>query len=402
MDSEITSLFSVNDKIIEEYMIFSKDTPKILYLSKTIVIIKQLLDTSNYLESLNEINVALNLVWEDLQVDKWLEKLSIRQTYTILSYLKAVCLFHQGEMMNCMETLDMGLIMGAPVNSTSLNTIASSFHEYLFEYMKTESSASFVTNLEKISKLANESYNLPVINYPIERKSLISIEYFLNQYHNVKKPLIIEDAMKNWPAMQKIDGQQKWNLLYLYRSCYYRKVPIEIGSKYDDDNWTQKLMTIGSFVEELLNQKKTLYLAQHQIFDQINQLRDDIRIPDYCCLYSEELDEPLMNVWIGPSNTISPLHTDQYDNILCQVNGYKYIRLYDPVHNDAIQPYQSHLLSNTSPLGCKPVFESNKCDGNIPYIECILKSGEMLFIPKAWWHYVQSFSISFSVSFWWK
>lgn len=35
------------------------------------------------------------------------------------------------------------------------------------------------------------------------------------------------------------------------------------------------------------------------------------------------------------------------------------------------------------------------------YVDCILEPGQSLYIPVGWWHYVQSLSISFSVSFWW-
>ena len=35
------------------------------------------------------------------------------------------------------------------------------------------------------------------------------------------------------------------------------------------------------------------------------------------------------------------------------------------------------------------------------YQECILKEGQMLYIPPYYWHYVRSLSLSFSVSFWW-
>jgi lysine-specific demethylase 8 len=35
------------------------------------------------------------------------------------------------------------------------------------------------------------------------------------------------------------------------------------------------------------------------------------------------------------------------------------------------------------------------------YKECILKAGEMLYIPRKHWHFVKSLSVSFSVSFWW-
>jgi len=35
------------------------------------------------------------------------------------------------------------------------------------------------------------------------------------------------------------------------------------------------------------------------------------------------------------------------------------------------------------------------------FIDCILEEGQMLYIPPKWWHYVQSLTPSFSVSFWW-
>jgi ribosomal protein L16 Arg81 hydroxylase len=34
--------------------------------------------------------------------------------------------------------------------------------------------------------------------------------------------------------------------------------------------------------------------------------------------------------------------------------------------------------------------------------DCVLEAGQMLFIPPGWWHYVQSTTVSFSVSYWWR
>lgn len=35
---------------------------------------------------------------------------------------------------------------------------------------------------------------------------------------------------------------------YLIKIAGDRTVPIELGSRYSDDDWTQKLMTVGDFV----------------------------------------------------------------------------------------------------------------------------------------------------------
>jgi hypothetical protein len=62
-----------------------------------------------------------------------------------------------------------------------------------------------------------------------------------------------------------------------------RTVPIEIGSKYTDTDWSQKLMTIREFVQRFVQRKNEKeeegnggdarqnkgYLAQHPLFDQV-------------------------------------------------------------------------------------------------------------------------------------
>ena len=60
------------------------------------------------------------------------------------------------------------------------------------------------------------------------------------------------------------------------------------------------------------------------------------------------------------------------------------------------------MLSNTSQVDVENVdTERFPNFSEIPYMECILEPGEMLYIPIHFWHYVKSLEISFSVSFWW-
>lgn len=199
--------------------------------------------------------------------------------------------------------------------------------------------------------------------------------------------------------------------------------------------------------------RQTGYLAQHDLFAQIPSLRSDISIPDYC--YSDppplntvdslstksvpKLEDPLLNAWFGPAGTISPLHTDPYHNILAQVVGYKYIRLYPPKEYKRLYPRKIDEngvdMSNTSSVDLdealrhypglsfwkesevedkdeegqsKEVEDVNReyfeeqfpCFKEAEYVEGILAPGECLYIPVGWWHYVRSLTPSFSVSFW--
>jgi len=66
----------------------------------------------------------------------------------------------------------------------------------------------------------------------------------------------------------------KFSIDYIISLAGKRTVPIELGSKYTDENWSQKLMTIEQFIEEFIlidsNSKVKGYLAQHPLFDQVN------------------------------------------------------------------------------------------------------------------------------------
>ncbi|KAG7262730.1 LOW QUALITY PROTEIN: hypothetical protein CRUP_006083 [Coryphaenoides rupestris] len=135
---------------------------------------------------------------------------------------------------------------------------------------------------------------------------------------------------------------------------------------------------------------------------EIPELKEDICIPDYCCLGDEDEDHITINAWFGPPGTVSPLHQDPQHNFLAQVLGSKYIRLYSPSESEKLYPHESPLLHNTSQVEVEnPDVERFSEFPDAPYQECVLRPGDVLFIPARHWHYVRSLELSFSVSFWW-
>lgn len=344
--------------------------------------------------------------------------------------------------------------------------------------------------------------------------------------HRGPDPLILTGLIEDWPAR----GPRPWNNPdYLLSRTFggRRLVPVEIGRSYVDEGWGQKIVTFGEFLRSHIDptsvappqgapaptdqdqeQRRTpaaaeqagdrsdhphpappshntasrpaaaqpppppatttavAYLAQHQLFLQLPQLRNDILIPDHCYTTppphptdrsqdQPELDAPLLNAWLGPPGTITPLHTDPYHNLLAQVVGRKYVRLYSPLKGGADGSMRARGREGGVEMGNTSAWDVGVLEGwdpdpdadpdadiqapsspdsngrrgvdvegvdegpgdggeaaaaaadrarqfrEVPFVDCILEPGDTLYVPIGWWHYVRGLSVSFSVSLWW-
>jgi hypothetical protein len=145
------------------------------------------------------------------------------------------------------------------------------------------------------------------------------------------------------------------------------------------------------------------YLAQHSLLSQISALGEDVEgSPRLCGVQGPSQT----NVWMGTGGTRSPLHFDSYDNLLVQVVGAKYVRLYSCDQTDKLYAIKNHggvaSQGNMSSVNCEledwlthPKAKSAK------YLEVLLLPGDCLFIPARTWHYARSLSTSISVNYWW-
>lgn len=320
------------------------------------------------------------------------------------------------------------------------------------------------------SLLPNDAVMVPRIKFPVERAVRPNLENFQMHATKERTPLILEDILGQWPAMERWKYIGYWMTATLEGR---RLVPVEIGQSYMDDDWSQMLLPFKRFLEEFVlplgadraEPLETGYLAQHDLFRQIPGLSNDIVVPDYCYCQvpgPTEVDKMArsngtsgeqyqsgkmisgwesaqstdaesegaihQNIWFG-GRTVSPLHHDPYHNILCQVHGTKYIRLYAPRYSDRLFPRSAeetapHVasaqrsvekpytidMSNNSRLDIYAMELSPDEDweetwpgiGSVPFLECVLEAGQALYIPVGWWHYVRSCSAGISVSFWWK
>ncbi|CCM05039.1 uncharacterized protein FIBRA_07241 [Fibroporia radiculosa] len=265
-----------------------------------------------------------------------------------------------------------------------------------------------------------------------------SLTAFISQYS--RHPFIIPAFISDWPAMT----QHPWESPAYLRSVSGpgRVVPIEVGSDYRNDDWTQQMMSWDNFLDALQPNRSQkgqpiLYLAQHNLLTQFPQLRDDIVVPDYVyaslsapddypqyCPPGND-DELIINAWLGPAGAVSPAHTDPFYNFYAQVVGRKTVWLAPPDASPSMYPYPppsstahdsphnpaanntSPSMSNTSQVDVfqsragaeetRPMFWS---DAVPRALAVTLEPGDLLFFPPGWWHAMRSEETSFSVSMW--
>jgi lysine-specific demethylase 8 len=303
------------------------------------------------------------------------------------------------------------------------------------------------------NKIISDTLGVPAISkdFEVPRITPPSVETFFREYMSKGRSVILTHLVDHWPALSKwkdidyirvlvnipieniqwISRQIIAAIKFIFRLAvllplespflFYeffdqrvaglRTVPVEIGQHYAKDDWSQQLMTVNDFIDIfILNDKepppethatgKTGYIAQTELFEQIPAFKKDFTIPEYTALSKH--DKLIVHAWFGPEGTISPLHEDPYHNLLVQVVGRKYIRLYEP--GECVYPYLGDkMLFNTSQVEVEtPDYNKFPLFKNAKYSECILAAGETLYIPPKHWHYVRSLDISFSVSFWWE
>ncbi|XP_078414559.1 lysine-specific demethylase 8 isoform X2 [Cetorhinus maximus] len=347
----------------------------------------------------------IDLSWEKLNIGTWREvDKEWRQVYSHGCLFKAVCLCkEETTVREAIKTCDMGLLMGA----TILDNILIRLVKVLQSHKTTgkrplEDAASHQELSRKKTSVVLSLIQESRTGMAVPRVRCPSLERFRAQYLIPQKPVILEGIVDHWPAVRDC----KWSVDYIRDIAGCRTVPVELGSRYTDEQWSQTLMTVEEFIEKYIldqdEQNPVGYLAQHQLFEQIPELRQDIDIPDYCCLGDGDEDEITINAWFGPMGTISPLHQDPQHNFLTQVVGQKYIRLYSPAQTAKLHPHPTQLLHNTSQVDVENPDLVNFPEFQLAdFQECTLSPGEVLFIPVKYWHYVRSLDISFSVSFWW-
>ena len=170
----------------------------------------------------------------------------------------------------------------------------------------------------------------------VDCQHLTSIKFY-NEYVSRNKPVVIAGVQlrDGWTLSSEVRDLQK-----LATKHGAAPVPVEKGvQNYGgiDADQTTTYALLSTFLGEYFSEEsdgeaeaetdknRIAYVSQHSLLHQAQELQTHFSVPEYCFGRISAV-----NAWLGTAGTVTHLHTDGAENLLCQVCGYKLVCLFPP------------------------------------------------------------------------
>lgn len=245
---------------------------------------------------------------------------------------------------------------------------------------------------EMIARLLAEHNRTATRPAEVPRVGGITGEDFFDGYYATCTPVVLTDLARRWPAVGK------WSPEWFKARYGGVEVSAVIGREGDPDYdlhtpALSRPIALGDFVDRVLaaGESNDLYLVANNRNierDALQPLWDDVT-------WDPALLDPARRagaaaLWFGPAGTVTPLHHDTANIVLCQVYGEKRVRL--------AAPWEPSLLGTLR--GVYSTADPERPDEaarDALFRETVIGPGDALFIPAGWWHHVRALSVSISV-----
>lgn len=216
----------------------------------------------------------------------------------------------------------------------------------------------------------------------IERRRDLSPAEFVAEYRKPLRPVVLEGMVDGWPA-------RRWSFAELARRCGSARVVVD---SYNSRRARET--TFAEFVDLLAANRaaggEPIYLQEWLYRKDCPFLAEDmpeLPIAQYDFrrnLYGEAISTN-HQLWIGQAGATTRLHQDSYmiDVMHMQLVGEKHWCVMSPRAALAHRPSDDELD-----------FAALVADPETRMMTCVLKPGDVLYLPALWWHRVELVSDS--------
>jgi hypothetical protein len=222
----------------------------------------------------------------------------------------------------------------------------------------------------------------------------ISKEDFEKNYLHARRPLVIKNMAKSWPAYEK------WSMDYMKTVVGDKLVPLYDSSKADPSkpiNASAAEMKFADYIDLIKNTPTDLRIFLFDPIKQAPKLLNDYIAPK--SLMGGFLDS-YPNMFFGGKGSVTFLH---YDIDMAHIfhthfNGRKHVILFENKWKERLYqiPYATYALEDYDVEN--PDFDKFPALKGVKGVEAYLEHGDTLFMPTGYWHWMKYLDGSFSIS----
>ena len=231
----------------------------------------------------------------------------------------------------------------------------------------------------------------------IQRIAPPSLAIFKREYQAPRRPVILTGLMEDWPA-------RRWTLDSLRTRFGDRQVTAvrtEGGKVVSSarDGIPYESIRFGDYLDMLEAPEMPDRYMIFPVSDILPELIHEFVLPEYC------RDAPWFRArfWLSAKGIRSPLHRDPPDNLFAQIFGRKRFVLFSP--DDTRNLYPHRIWSGLPDFSRVDIERPDLAEfprfPRAAPVTCEVGEGEVLYLPRYWWHQVTSLSRSASVNLWW-
>jgi hypothetical protein len=247
---------------------------------------------------------------------------------------------------------------------------------------------------------------------PVDEVHGLTEHAFERLYRRPRRPVIIADGAKTWPALSRWSQPAQLKAQAGHRQAFVRDLQ---ASSVSSDNYHEAYREVAfdELVERLFSKEPPAWYLTQGLISRGNglgallgrncwpahlpELAADLRPPPYW----PEKDLTECNLWLGPGGQCSGLHYDEYDNLNGAVVGRKRWLLFP--HHQAKRLLNGDAGHNS----IAPGFHASQADrfanqrAHAQGFECVTEPGQLLYVPAGMWHQVfSSPGPSLAVNYW--
>lgn len=221
----------------------------------------------------------------------------------------------------------------------------------------------------------------------------LSKKEFQNNYYKKQIPVLVKGYANQWPEFDK------WNFDYIKQKASGQMVPI-YDNKPADANKSSDTpaleMQMDAYIDEIRSSNSDKRIFFYIITDKLPELLKNFTYPDLGIKFFKRL--PTLFFGGNQARVLMHYDVDMSDFVHIHFEGKKRILLFDQTQSKAIYkvPLGVHTIETIDYE--HPNYEEFPALKNAEGYEIFMEHGDMLYIPKGWWHFNRYLEPGFSMS----